>query len=293
MADYLGIYAASVTPFDREDNINAEALLKLMERNLKEGTAGFFIGGSSAEFLLMTFQERVLEYEIASAFVGKCDMIAHVGALATKKAVGYAKAAKKCGYNHIAAIPPIYYGFTTREICDYFYDISRAVDMPVIIYNFPGNTKREIDLRDKDWAALLKSEAVEGIKHTNQVVYQMERIMAHNPKLKIWDGFDETMIACMAYGCTGAIGTTFNIMLPHYQKLFDAFRAGKLTEARELQRKANNIMEALVNVGLISATKYILTRQGIDAGPARKPFSQLTDEQKAYVDGIWDANIVV
>ena len=112
----LGIYAASVTPFTPKNTINADSLLQLMERNLNEGAAGFFIGGSSGEFLLLTFQERVRLFEIAATYARKTDLIAHVGALSTQKAIDYAKAAKKYGFNRIAAIPPIYYGFTNKEI---------------------------------------------------------------------------------------------------------------------------------------------------------------------------------
>jgi len=288
----LGIYVASVTPFTEEDEFDADALIALMERNLKEGASGFFLGGSSAECFLLSHQERVAVFEAASRFKGKTELIAHCGALSTKEAIRFGREAKLLGYEHIAATPPLYYGFSPKEICGYYRDLSREVGLPVIVYNFPGNTKREFDLENPDYQALFKSDVIEGVKHTNQVVYQLERFMDLNPKLKLFNGFDETMIATMAYGCTGSIGSTFNCMLPHYEKIYHAFEEGRLDDARALQHKANTIMQALCKVGLIPAVKYVLKRQGNDVGKARAPFINPTKEQEAFLDSVFSQYLV-
>ena len=287
----LGIYSATLTPFSKEDKINAESMIKIIERNLNEGASGFFIGGSSAECFLLSPQERVETFEIASSFKEKTNLIAHVGALSTKEAIYYGKEAKRLGFKSISATPPLYYGFSSKEVCRYFEDIHRATGIPLIVYNFPGNTKREFDLSDPYYKELFSSKIVEGIKHTNQVVYQMERFMILNPSLKIWNGFDETMVAGMALGARGSIGSTFNCMLPHYKKIYDAFLDNRIDEARELQHKANNIMEAFCKVGLIAAIKYVVTSQGIDTGNPRSPFTPLDDSQKRYIDEILEKNL--
>lgn len=290
--EMLGIYSATLTPFNDDDTINSDAILKIMTRNLEEGASGFFIGGSSAECFLLSPEERVLIFEIASTLKDKTNLIAHIGALSTKEAIYYAKEAKRLGFKHISATPPLYYGFSSMEICQYFKDIYDTVGIPVIAYNFPGNTKREFDLNDLNYVNLFKSDVIEGVKHTNQVVYQMERFMMLNSKLKIWNGFDETMVAGLALGAQGSIGSTFNCMLPHYKKIYDTFLNGEIELARELQHKANNIMEALCKVGLIAAIKYIVTSQGIGTGNPRKPFVPLNEIQKKYVDEILEKNLV-
>lgn len=288
-----GIYVASVTPFTSDDKVNPDALIRLMGRNLKEGAAGFFLGGSSAECFLLSHEERLQVFEAASTYKDKTRLIAHIGAIATKEVVQYAKEVKAMGYKYIAATPPLYYGFTPSEICDYYYTIARESGLPVIVYNFPGNTHRDFDLGNPLYRELFTSEAILGVKHTNQVVYQMERFMELNPKLEIYNGFDETMVAGMALGARASIGSTFNCMLPHYLKIYQAFLEGDLDGARDMQHKANNTMEAMCKVELIPAVKYLLKKQGYDCGPARAPFHNLTEEQKAYLDSVMDANLIV
>ena len=287
-----GLYAASITAYDAAGGIDAAALQAVMRRNLAEGAAGFFVGGSSGECFLLTEAERIQVFAAGAAFKGRANLIAHVGAIGTAEAVRYAKAAMALGYDFCAATAPFYYGFGPKEVCDYYYAIAEAAGAPVLIYNFPGNTHRQFDVADPDTIALFRSGAILGVKQTNYDLFQMERILNLNPDLIAFDGYDETMVAGQALGAIGSIGSTFNMMLPHYKKIFTMFEAGDRAGALALQHKANNCMQAMCRVGLIPAIKYELARQGYPVGEARAPFRPLTDEQKAYVDAVLDRDLV-
>lgn len=287
-----GLYAASITAYDAAGGIDAAALQAVMRRNLAEGAAGFFVGGSSGECFLLTEAERVQVFEAGAALKGQANLIAHVGAIGTAEAVRYAKAAMALGYDFCAATAPFYYGFGPKEVCDYYYAIAEAAGAPVLIYNFPGNTHRQFDVADPDTIALFRSGAILGVKQTNYDLFQMERILNLNPDLIAFDGYDETMIAGQALGAIGSIGSTFNMMLPHYKKIFTLFAAGDRAGALALQHKANNCMQAMCRVGLIPAIKYELARQGYPVGEARAPFRPLTDEQKACIDAVLDRDLV-
>ncbi len=281
-----GIYVAAVTCYDAEGKINPEAQEKLIERNLKEGARGFFVGGSSGECFLLTREERVRCFEIAKEFQGEGDLIAHVGALSTEEAIYYAKKAKEIGYDKIAATPPFYFGYSQEAVAQYFKDISEAVDMPVFFYNIPGNTHFNIDIHNKSMIELFKSGAIQGIKHTNLDVYQMERIHAINPDLELFGGFEQNMVAFLALGAKSFIGSTFNFMTPHYKKIYDLALSGNAEEALQYQHSANDIMDVICAEGLFPSIKYILKTQGNDAGLVRPPFLPLNDEQKKRVDQV-------
>lgn len=287
-----GLYAASITAYAAAGGIDAAALQAVMRRNLAEGAAGFFVGGSSGECFLLTEAERIQVFEAGAVLKGQANLIAHVGAIGTAEAVRYAKAAMALGYDFCAATAPFYYGFGPKEVCDYYYAIAEAAGAPVLIYNFPGNTHRQFDVADPDTIALFRSGAILGVKQTNYDLFQMERILNLNPDLIAFDGYDETMVAGQALGAIGSIGSTFNMMLPHYKKIFTMFEAGDRAGALALQHKANNCMQAMCRVGLIPAIKYELARQGYPVGEARAPFRPLTDEQKACVDAVLDRDLV-
>ena len=286
-----GVVPASVTPLDATGRVDGEALLRLMRWNMGQGAESFFIGGSSAECFLLTFGERVAMFQAASELKDEVFLTAHVGAVGTAEAVEYARVAADLGFDAIAATPPFYYGFGSREVYGYYADIAQAAGMPVLIYNFPGNTNRPFDLEDETTRALFKSDFILGVKHTNQVVYQLERIRELNPKLVVMNGFDETMVAGLALGADGNIGSTFNFMFPHYNKIYSLFRAGDIEGARALQVRANNIMQALCRVGLIPAIKWVLNDMGVPVGDPRRPFMPITQGQGEALRAVLAENL--
>ena len=288
-----GIIVASATPYNEDGLFNPSVLEELMRRHIKEGAAGFFAGGSAGECMLLTENERIEVFETACGFNKETQIIAHVAAISTNEAVRYAKAAKSFGAQYIAAAPPTFYRFSNAQIAQYYYDISDSVDMPVMIYNFPGNTGRTFDLNDANIRTLIKSDKIWGIKHTDLNLYLFERIHALNPKLVLMNGYDETMIPGLSLGASGSIGSTFNVMLPHYLKIYNSYHAGEFDSIMEMQTKANNIMEAFCNVGLIAAIKHVLTEQGFDVGEPRRPFTPLTKEQKESIMKVFNENVIV
>ena len=92
-------------------------------------------------------------------------------------------------------------------------------------------------------------------------------------------------------GADGAIGSTFNFTLPLFTKIEKAYSEKDYELARALQRRANNIMQALVSCSLFPSIKHILKTQGLDCGGCRKPFPALNDEQKAYIEKVVAENL--
>ncbi|MBQ7564271.1 MAG: dihydrodipicolinate synthase family protein [Lachnospiraceae bacterium] len=293
MTSLQGIIPATITPFRDDETINEEALVSLLERNLSQGAKGFFVGGSSAECFVMTEEERIRLFEIASDFRDRALLIAHAGAMGTGEAERYAKEAARLGFDIIAATPPFYYRHGSKELYEYYQAIAEASGKPVLVYNFPGNTGVEFNLNDPYIQKLFCSDFILGVKHTNQIIFQMEQIKALNPNLIMMNGYDETFVAGLALGAEGAIGSSFNFTFPHFQRMYECFLEGDTKEALSLQIRANRIMEALYQAGLIPAVKYVLSTMGIDAGRARRPFKELTSEDKEMLDQVIKENLFI
>lgn len=287
-----GLYVASMVPLDEDGKINDAVAREMIETNLAEGAAGFFVAGSSGECFLLTPEEHLHLFELFAEYKDRCTLFAHVGSCGTDESVRYAKAAADMGYERIAATPPIYFGYSSAAVAGYYDDIASAVGHGVYYYNIPMNTKRTLNLYDADTRAMFASGSIAGVKHTNLDLYEMERLRAINPELKCFGGFENEMVAFLAMGCDGFIGSTFNFMLPHYLKIYEAFNAGRIEEARELQVKANNIMEAIMGEGLFPSIKHILSARGAAVGEMRRPFQPLSPKAAARVDSVVAENLV-
>lgn len=293
MQDMGGFFVAAVTPYDEQGRFSAPALHKLMDKTIAEGAKGFLIGGSSAECPLLTHEERVEGLQAAAQYKNreKTKLMASVAAISTDEAIEYAKTAKALGYDAMISTVPYYYKFGMKAISAYYGALREAVDLPLFLYNFPGNTGVELDIADDHIRGMLTDGTIAGVKQTSLNLYQMERIHDLNPELVIYGGFDEVYIGARILGADGAIGSTFNFTLPLFNQIEAAYSVLDIPKAQVLQKRANNIMQALVSCSLFPSIKHILKTQGVDCGGCRKPFPTLTEAQKAHIERVVRENM--
>lgn len=285
-----GIIPALITPYRKDGTIHEGSLRKLVRRQITTGVNGFYVGGSTAEAFLLSYNERAHLFEVVVNEVnGVVPVICHVGDISTDKAINLGTAAHQAGADAISAVPPFYYGFSLDEIKRYYIDIVEAVDLSLILYNFPAFTGITIDLHTA--GELFRDERIIGIKHTSSDLYQLERMRAADSELSILIGHDETFLAGKMFGANGAVGSTFNFMARHFLAMSEFVDAGKIEEARELQHRANTIIDVLQKVGVFRGIKYILESSGIECGACRKPFRPLTNDEKQTLHPVIESEV--
>ena len=236
------IIVALATPFDKKDTINFAVLDLMIEKNLKEGATGFFVGGSAGEGLLLTYKERLALLEYLAPYAKKTRLFANVSMPSVKEAVSLAKCAESSGYHAVSSVVPYYYKHSMPAIAGYYVSIMEACSLPMLIYNFPGNTGTFFDLNHPSIISLLNHPQVLGTKHTNRDLYELERMMRINPDLDFYNGYDETFINALPMGIKGAIGSTFNITTPIFVAIAQHYEAGEMekSDARPKAGKQDN-----------------------------------------------------
>ncbi len=282
------IIVALATPFDDNNKINFSILDAIVEHNLKQGADGFFVGGSAGEGMLLTLDEKVELIEYLSKYRQTVKLIANVSALGELESTFLAKKAEDAGYYAVASVVPYFYKHSMESVALYYESIIQSTSLPLIIYNFPENSGVHFDLDNERIQALFKNERVLGVKHTNRNLYEMDRIMRINPELNMYNGYDEVYLNALPLNIKGAIGSTFNITTSIFKKIGEYYEQGDMQSALNEQKRANEIMDALIKVGLIPGIKYALIHLGIDVGKPRLPFVELSEENKIYLKSILD-----
>lgn len=285
---FHGVFPALLTPFFADGSVNYKALRQLVRFNLDKGVSGFYVCGSTSEAFLLTSDERrnILE-TVLEENNGQAAVIAHVGQIGEAHAVELAKHAKAAGADAVSSVPPFYYGFSFNEIKNYYYDIA-DVGLPVFIYNFvaAGGAKLSTD----NFKEFLADKRFIGVKHTSSDFYMLERLKAFRPEAVIFNGFDEMFLSGLVMGADGGIGSTYNFMAEKFITIEKNFREGRIAEAQTEQKKANNIIEALIRVGVMPGEKALCRYLGIDLGVCRKPFAALTPEQEEVLIRVYEEN---
>lgn len=139
--EFQGIIPALVTPMDNTRKVSYSSLRRLVNHLIEQGVDGFYACGSTSECFLLEDDERKKILEAVTEEVnGRVPVVAHIGAIATDKAVDFARHAASCGVAAVSSVPPFYFKFSFEDIARYYQTISDAVDLPVILYNIPDFT---------------------------------------------------------------------------------------------------------------------------------------------------------
>lgn len=282
MKNMRGIFPALLTPFTKANKIDEVAVQKLIQMNINKGVDGFYVGGSTAEAFLLSLDERKYLLDIVMQETkGKCAVISHIGCISTDQSIELGKYAEEAGADAMSSIPPFYYNFSFAEIKSHYFDIVNAVNLPMIIYNFPAFSGVTLNIGNiKDF---LSDSRFIGVKHTSNDFFSLERFKTNFPGILVYNGFDEMFMAGLSMGADGGIGSTYNFMAEKFINIRKLFIEGKINEAQNIQIEVNEVIQVLIKVGVLPGEKEILSQMGIEFGECRKPFRKLMDEDKKLI----------
>ena len=156
------------------------------------------------------------------------------------------------------------------------------MDLPVLLYNIP--TFSGVSLTVDNVREFLNDDRFIGIKHTSNDFFALEQFKTAFPDKLVYNGFDEMFLAGLSMGADGGIGSTYNFMAEKFVAMQALFRDGKLKEAQKIQKTVNQIITALIKVGVFQGEKAVLDIMGLDFGDVRAPFEKITSAQYAFVE---------
>ncbi len=279
LKNMTGVIPALITPFDRDEAFDEARMRTCIRFLLGRGIDGFYITGSTGEAFLMSPDERRRVVEVvADEVAGAVPVIAHVGAVGTRLSVELAEHAQASGVDALSSVPPFYWKFSGDQIYNYYSDLTRSTDLPMMVYNLPLAGLLGFDLIQR----LASIKGVQGIKYTAPTHSEIMRIKAEiSADFVVYSGADEMAMSGLAFGADGIIGSFYNLMPEVFIGIRQAIADGDLTQARHLQNTANAIIFFALQRSATAVIKRGMAWQGADAGYCRRPFDNFdTDAQE-------------
>lgn len=279
---FKGIFVALNTIYDKNDEINVDAIKELVRIYKSKGVKGVYVCGSTGEGFLLSTEERM---QVAEAVMDVADddftVIVHVGCAGTKESIRLARHAEKIGVDAVSAVPSVYYHLSPASVEKHWNGIIDSTDLPFIIYNIPQLTSFNLPL--DLFERMAKNPKVIGIKNSEEPVYNMERYRTvAGDDFIIFNGSDEQYLGGRLMGANAGIGGTYGTMPELFVKLDELINQNKIDKAKELQYKINDVIFDLISLpSLYGAAKNVISRRfGIDAGVPRSPFLPVENDEK-------------
>jgi N-acetylneuraminate lyase len=282
-----GLIDAPFTPMLANGDINLEPIEKYAAMLAKNGLKGVFINGSSGEGYMLTTEERKLLAEKWVKSVPKgFKVIVHVGSCCLRESVELARHAAEIGADAIGSMAPSFPKVgRIEELVKYCEAIAAAApNLPFYYYHIPAFNGAFLPMLDLLKAVDGRIENFAGIKYTFESLYEYNQCRLYkNGKYDMLHGQDETILPSLAQGgAQGGIGGTTNYNGRELVAIIDAWKAGDIEAARQHQNFSQAVINVICNYrGNIVGGKRIMKLIGLDLGPNRVPFRNMTDEEEA------------
>ena len=286
MEKIQGLINAPFTPFYPDGRINLEPIEAYCAMLVKNGITGVFINGSSGEgYLLSTDERKQLAEKWVSVAPQGFKVIVHVGSTCVNDSYDLAVHARQIGAWAIGAMAsPFPKAGNVEALVAYCEKIaSGAPDLPFYFYHIPALSGVYLPMLPFLKAMDGRVPNFAGIKYTFESLYEYNQCRLYeNGKFDMLHGQDETILPCLAMGgATGCIGGTTNYNGRELKGIVDAWQAGDLELARERQNFSQDVINVICNYrGNIVGGKRIMKLIGLDMGPNRVPFQNMTDAEE-------------
>lgn len=278
------LVVATHTPFHANGSLAPEVVATQAAFFAANGIKTIFMTGSTGESHSVSCAEKLELYD-AWALAGKASgvsVIAHVGGNCIEDSKILARRAGELGFKAISALAPSYYKpanlFALIDCCAAI--AAEAPGTPFYYYDIPALTGLTLPMEKFLIEAPARIPTLAGIKFTNPdlVSYRRSLDIAGNDFDLPW-GVDEMLLAGLATGARGGVGSTYNWAPRLYMDLITAHETGDLPEARRLQSVSIAMIDTIAATGFLGTAKALMGRLGVPVGPARLPLGNPTAAQ--------------
>jgi N-acetylneuraminate lyase len=280
-----GLIAAPFTPFGRDGDVRLDIVERQVALLVEGGVSGAFVCGTTGEGPSLSTDERMRLAERWAVASGKSlAVVVHVGHTSLPEAKALAAHAGRNGARAISAIAPFFFKpARVADLVNFCAAVAAAApEVPFYFYHFPGITGVSLSMVEFFEQAREKIPTFAGIKFTHNDLMEFQQCLRlAGDGRDVLFGRDEILLAGLAAGARGAIGSTYNYAAPVYRKLIAAFNAGDLAAARDHQASAVKMIEVIRKFGEMASGKAIMAMMGVDCGPPRTPVAGLSRERAA------------
>lgn len=280
---FTGAAVAIVTPMNEDGSINFDALGRLIDFNIDNGTDAIVICGTTGESSTMTDEEHIecIRYAVEKT-AKRVPVIAGTGSNHTEYAVNLSKKAQELGADALLCVTPYYNKTSQAGLVAHFTAIANAVTIPIILYSVPSRTG--VNITPETCVELSKVENIVAIKEASGNISQIAKIAAMcGDDLAIYSGNDDQIVPVMSLGGKGVISVLSNCLPFETHEICQLCLDGDFKTANDKFLRLLDFANTLFCDVNPIPVKEALNYMGFEAGPCRLPLVEMNDKNKALL----------
>lgn len=267
-----GMGVALITPFKDDESVDYEALGKLVDYQLQNGTDYLVVLGTTAETPTLTEEEKKEIIRLVVTKVrGRLPIVLGVGGNCTRAIVEKLKQDDFEGVDAILSVVPYYNKPSQEGIYQHYKAISEATSLPVILYNVPGRTG--INMTAETTLRIAREcKNVVAVKEASGNITQMDEIIKNKPaNFNVISGDDGIAFPLITLGAIGVISVIGNAFPREFSRMVRLALAGDYDSARTIHHSFTELFNLLFVDGNPAGAKSMLNAMGFIENKLRLP----------------------
>ncbi len=243
--EFAGCTVAMVTPF-RGGEVDYEAMGAQIEWQIKQGTPVISPVGTTGESPTLSHEEheRIIAF-VVERVAGRVKVMPGTGSNATAEALRLTKFAKRTGADAALVVAPYYNRPSQEGIYRHYAALAESGDIPIVLYNVPGRTGRNVDAATVE--RLARFAPIVAVKEASGQLDQVSELIARTD-LTILSGDDTLILPMMAVGASGVISVVANLVPTDVMALITAIQQCRLADAQAIHRRLFPLCKDLMGI---------------------------------------------
>lgn len=263
---------ALITPFKTDESIDFDALARIVEHQIKNGTDYLVVCGTTAETPTLTEKEKdeVTRFVI-NCVAGRLPIVLGVGGNNTKAVVEKLKKFEYNGVDAILSVTPYYNKPSQEGLYQHYAAIAKASPLPVILYNVPGRTG--VNMLSATTLRLANEfKNICAIKEASGNFSQIDEIIKNKPAdFMVISGDDGITFPLITLGAVGVISVIGNAFPREFSRMVRLALDGDYNSARSIHYRFTELIELLFVEGNPAGVKSMLAVMGFIENKLRLP----------------------
>ncbi|HEV8543112.1 MAG TPA: dihydrodipicolinate synthase family protein [Verrucomicrobiae bacterium] len=280
MEPLSGVFCALWIPTDSRGEVIWSALEKHLEWLLASGVHGVMALGSTGEFPHLSLAQRkaVLEKSFQLCARRRLPVIANISDVQHRTVIELGQYARSLGATVAAVLPPWFYPVHREDLAEFFIQVARKTELPLLLYNYPEVTGKTIDLETVEQVA--RTVPVAAFKQSGADFEYHHPLLQLAAKLKfsLLTGADTRFAEALRLGCTGTVSGLANAVPDVLSRIYEDSRRG-VASVKQTEFVAQLARE-IAPLPFPLNVKATITARGFETGEAKNPVSKKT--QLAY-----------
>jgi len=284
MQKFIGTGVALVTPFKEDNSVDYVALKKLVQHNIDNGTNYLVINGTTGESATITKEEKD---EIITVIVeenkGRLPLVLGIGGNNTAEVVKELKTRDVSDIDGILSVAPYYSKPTQEGFYQHFKAIAEATEKPIILYNVPGRTAKNMEPATTIRLANDFKNVV-AVKEAGNNQQQYYELIKNKPTdFLIISGDDDLALGTVLAGGSGVISVIGQAFPKEFSKMIQLGLEGKNKEAYEIHYKMMDIVAYIFEENNPAGVKTVLQELNICSNEVRLPLVKASKQLQAKI----------